>query len=380
MISSERIGRLRPLLFVMNDSAVDFCEIPIDSRNGKLADTFELFAREFFSAIGFRIIEAPARGPDLGRDLVVEELLVGKFVNEPKRWIVSAKHYAHSGNAVRESDEIDPKGRVDSAAAAGFIAFYSTLPTTGLRNRLTGLPTVQVEIFDSGRIAQYLLTRFELSSVFQQYFAKSWRRLHPMTERDLIASAETDPMRPDSHVVIELASLLSDARQKMRFADRRVEHAVVAAVLASEIGQGRLSLLERFISFEPAVWRCLVFFLQEQKPGAAIFASAITGTNDPFVLRNLVALAGSLQLKECAQAICERTMMCGRYDRAIAERGYSFGISGFSDVARRALSNLGESILPQLEHYQMNARERRQWKAKAIFERAITEIARRLRS
>jgi hypothetical protein len=191
---------------------------------------------------------------------------------------------------------------------------------------------------------------------------------------------KTDPMRPDQHVVIELASLLRDARQQMRFADPRVERIVVAAVLASEIRDGRTALLSRFISFDPSVWRYLVQFLQEEKPEDAVLASLIRATNEPFLLRNLVSLAGALRLTACANVICEKVLSCGRYDKALAERGYAFGISGFSNVARRSLSNLGEAIRPQLEHYCTRARERRQWKAKTVFESATADIARRARA
>ncbi len=349
--------------------AIDFCEIAS-------SDTFELFAREFFEALGMRIVEPPARGPDLGRDLIIEDLMKGTWLSEPKRWIVSAKHHAHSGKAVGAADEIDVKGRADSAGAVGFLGFYSTLPSTALRDRLRGLSTIKVEIFDAGRIANHLMTRPALTPVFQQYFPKSWRYVHPATELDFVVAAETDPIRPDQHVVIELAPLLRDARQQMRFADPRVERIVVAAVLASDLREGRLALLSRFISFEPAVWRYLVQFLQEEKPDAGMFASLISATNEPFLLRNLVSLSGALGLHGCAKAICEKTLTCGRYDRALAERSYSFGISSFSACARRSLTNLGKAILPQLEQYLAHAREHRQWKAKAVFEGAKADIVR----
>ncbi|HKO36403.1 MAG TPA: hypothetical protein VJV21_07985 [Pyrinomonadaceae bacterium] len=354
---------------MVSQPAVDFREI-------ESSDTFELFARDFFETLGLQIVEPPARGPDLGRDLVIEDLLRGQLLSDSTRWIVSAKHNAHSGKAVRESDEIDAKGRTDSAGAVGFIGFYSTLPSTGLRDRLRGL-SIKVEIFDAGRIANYLITTPALTPVFQQYFPRSWRALHPVTEFDFVVTAETDPMRPDEHVVIELASLLRDARQQMRFADPRVERVVVAAVLASEIREGRVELLSRFISFEPGVFRYLVRFLQDEKPDDKIVASLIRATNEPFLLRNLVSLAGALRLTGCVETICEKVLTSGRYDKALAERGYSFGISGFSDVARRSLTNLGTAILPQLEEHRIRARASRQWKAKAIFEGAKADIARR---
>lgn len=46
---------------------IDFKEIPqANIANGE-QDCFELFAREFFDALGFSVIEDPDRGQDGGR-------------------------------------------------------------------------------------------------------------------------------------------------------------------------------------------------------------------------------------------------------------------------------------------------------------------------
>src|SRR5207244_3856960 len=94
-------------------SAVDFKEIPEAHKATGEQDQFELFVREFLVALGFSIIEGPERGIDRGRDLLVEETIRGTFSEEKKRWVVSAKHKAHSGASVNNDDEPDPKGRVN---------------------------------------------------------------------------------------------------------------------------------------------------------------------------------------------------------------------------------------------------------------------------
>lgn len=56
---------------------IDFTEIPLANTGEGNQDTFELFARDFFSALGFEIEESPSRGPDGGKDLLILENLSG---------------------------------------------------------------------------------------------------------------------------------------------------------------------------------------------------------------------------------------------------------------------------------------------------------------
>ena len=73
---------------------LDFKEIA-SSSGGQDRDQFELFAREFLEHLNFRIIEGPDRGPDAGRDLIVEETRTGVGGVTRVRWLVSCKHNAH---------------------------------------------------------------------------------------------------------------------------------------------------------------------------------------------------------------------------------------------------------------------------------------------
>lgn len=47
--------------------------------------------------MGYRIIEDPNRGADGKRELIVEEVQQGVNSEHTLRWLVSCKHYAHSG-------------------------------------------------------------------------------------------------------------------------------------------------------------------------------------------------------------------------------------------------------------------------------------------
>ena len=93
---------------------IDFKEIPLAS-GGVGRDKFELFAREFLEAIGFRIIVGPDRGVDAGRYLIVEELRTGVGGETRVKWLVSCKHKAHSGSSVTLEDERDIHDRSNTS-------------------------------------------------------------------------------------------------------------------------------------------------------------------------------------------------------------------------------------------------------------------------
>src|SRR5947209_13046470 len=120
-------------------AALDFTEIPPASE-GAQRDTFELFARELLHAEGFRIVEHPDRGADGGRDLIVEEDRSGPGGCNVVRWLVSCKHKAHSGNSVTHADEPNVRDRLGTHRCGGFIAVYSTVPSSGLADILRKLP------------------------------------------------------------------------------------------------------------------------------------------------------------------------------------------------------------------------------------------------
>jgi hypothetical protein len=160
--------------------AIDFTEIPpANSRDGS-QDTFELFARDFLAALGFNIEEGPSRGADRGKDLLVCETLSGVVQPKNRRWVVSCKHNAHSGKAVGDGDENDIVGRVRKFKADGFMAFYSTIPSSALTQTLTGhKDEIDADVWDREKIEEHLVSRPELETVFRRYFPKSsreWRK------------------------------------------------------------------------------------------------------------------------------------------------------------------------------------------------------------
>jgi hypothetical protein len=165
----------------LQQTLIDFKAIPQANKTDGNQDRFELFARDFVKALGYEVEEQPGRGQDGGKDLLIRESLRGILQTIPRRWLLSAKHFAHSGRAVGTKDEINIRDRVDTFDADGFLGFYSTLPSSGLINAFKGLKKhIQVNHFDSALIGQYLLTDRRLDSVFKAYFPKSYSQFLEM--------------------------------------------------------------------------------------------------------------------------------------------------------------------------------------------------------
>lgn len=135
----------------------DFKEIA-SGQAGAGRDQFEMFAREFLVQEGFKIIVGPDRGPDNGRDLIVEEIRSGPGGETLVRWLVSCKHKAHGGGSVTSADETNIRDRLDTHRCAGFLAFYSTLPSSGLSAILSALPPdYGLLLYDAASIERKLL-------------------------------------------------------------------------------------------------------------------------------------------------------------------------------------------------------------------------------
>jgi hypothetical protein len=156
---------------------VDFREI----REG--GDEWEAFSRDFLVALGFAVETPPGRGADGGRDLLIIEHLSGTLNKYPFRWLVSCKHRAHSGKSVNEGDEPNILERLASFRADGFVGVYSTLPSSGLIERLRALSGEDkirdYKLFDA-RLIENHLVRLGYSQLLLRYFPNSYRQLKPL--------------------------------------------------------------------------------------------------------------------------------------------------------------------------------------------------------
>lgn len=175
--------------------AIDFSEIPIANTGKGNQDTFELFSRDFFSALGFKIEESPSRGSDGGKDLIILENLSGTISKVKRRWVVSCKHFAPSKKAVGDKDEIDILGRVRKFKADGFMAFYSTVPSSSLmRTFKSHEDQTAIEIWDCERIEDELVSNSRLQIIFQRYFPKSYKNWKAQDKNPIQVFDEYTPL------------------------------------------------------------------------------------------------------------------------------------------------------------------------------------------
>lgn len=152
---------------------LNFKEIPQANLGSGMQDTFELFARDFLSYLGYRIVQDPDRGADGKKDLIVDEIVKGITKEYTIRWLVSCKHYAHHGGAVKDSDEINITERLKQHGCQGFMGIYSTLAATSLSGVLSGIDNY--EVFDHEKIESLLLQRPEGYRLAERYFPKSFK-------------------------------------------------------------------------------------------------------------------------------------------------------------------------------------------------------------
>lgn len=154
---------------------LDFKEIP-EARGGSgLQDTFELFAREFLMYKGYNIIENPDRGADGKRDLIVEEVKRGISSDIKVKWLVSCKHYAHSGNAVKDSDEIDITDRLIRHGCDGFMGIYSTIPASSLAGKVNSMGN-KAFVYERESLERELLADSEGIKLVLRFFPESYKR------------------------------------------------------------------------------------------------------------------------------------------------------------------------------------------------------------
>ncbi|MFA6055269.1 MAG: restriction endonuclease [Thermodesulfovibrionales bacterium] len=162
---------------------LDFKEIPEAHKATGLQDTFELFARDFLSFMGYKVITDPDRGSDGGVDLIVEEKRTGVGGETIIRWLVSCKHKAHSGNSVSPTDDGNITDRVAANNCQGFIGFYSTLASSGLSGNLEGLKSrIEYQIYDREKIEKELLHSargLELAERFFPVSLAAWKTDNP---------------------------------------------------------------------------------------------------------------------------------------------------------------------------------------------------------
>lgn len=187
---------------------IDFKEIPKANVGGGQQDTFEQFACDLLEVIGFKIITRPDRGPDGKKDFIVSEARRGIEDETIVKWIVSCKHYAHSGKSVNDNDEPNILDRVHVHKCDGFLGFYSTIIAPTLNNNLIGLSDrVQYSIYDSAKIEKAILNSTQKDRILLSYFPTSYENYQNSTQTDLSdkqSEAQNKQLRLTEETILQI--------------------------------------------------------------------------------------------------------------------------------------------------------------------------------
>ncbi len=158
---------------------IDFKEIPVANKGGGGQDRFEQFACDLLERMGFEILQRPHRGADGKKDIIVSEIRSGIENKTNIKWLVSCKHYAHSGRSVNDQDEPDIGDRLSAHGCDGFLGFYSTIPASSLSNKLSACKNqFEYTIYDCTRIEKAVLSSRQRERLLHSYFPESAINAH----------------------------------------------------------------------------------------------------------------------------------------------------------------------------------------------------------
>jgi hypothetical protein len=150
---------------------------------GKDGEDLEQMTRELLLALGYRA-RWSGRGPDGGRDLLLEEPGDPMLGSKTRTWVVSCKHTAHAkggaGRAVGGEDVGSDGGitdAVDQHAADGYLLVCSTQPSSALATRLEAIER-------NRRVATHVWDGVELERMLNS--PRGW----PVAQRFMPVSAE----------------------------------------------------------------------------------------------------------------------------------------------------------------------------------------------
>jgi len=352
-------------------SRIDLREIGKSIQGAVPHEVFASFARAFLEALGLDILKGVDRGPDGGADLIAAESIVGGLAPAKRVWLVSVKHYAGSGRAVGESDEINITDRCRQHKADGFLAFYSTWPSSSLNDRLLEFGDEKpVRVFDYGRICELLAGEPRLDQVFRHYYPKSYEAVRGGYKLKLTTEVgESFPV--DLRVALDLSSILrTDEVGVAHFSDRDLEDSVVAAVLMDSMIRGDFSCLKRFQSFRPLVWKALKTLVSQKGFDGDALAKEVGSSSDTAYLRLLIRLAGVARVEGACEPICEILLRTGRYHRGVVKR-WSGPATPFYDVVRETLAACLPGAQVGIERHLAEAKRRVLWQEKQVLEWAL---------
>jgi len=122
-------------------------------------EDWENFAQDVLFHLGYTIALGPSVGRDDGVDLLVEK--------GGQRFIVSCKHHQ---KAIGVSQEKDIRDRMELNLCSGFIAFYSSSVTSGLKKKFNKLRELDFKVVEYYRINILDIIPTMMGFVLEKYF------------------------------------------------------------------------------------------------------------------------------------------------------------------------------------------------------------------
>lgn len=135
---------------------------------------WENFAQDVLFHLGFMTIMGPSVGADEGLDMIV--------MHGETRYLVSCKHYLKSSKNVGVSKEVDISDRVRRHQCTGFIAFYSTGPTSALKRKFKDLDQSGIEVIELYKSEIMDIMPTMMGFALQKYFERPQEISHHINE------------------------------------------------------------------------------------------------------------------------------------------------------------------------------------------------------
>lgn len=130
-------------------------------------EDWENFAQDVLFHLGYETILGPAVGRDDGIDLVVSK--------GGHRFLVSCKHHQRP---IGVSQEKDIRDRMETNSCTGFIAFYSSSVTSGLKKKFTGLRALDFNVVEYYRTNILDIVPTMMGFVLEKYFSQVHELYH----------------------------------------------------------------------------------------------------------------------------------------------------------------------------------------------------------
>jgi len=134
--------------------------MPIDFTRIESGEEFELLCEDLLQAMGFTIVQPPARGQDGGKDLIVSETVKDKMgFTEKRKTVVQCKHWAKSKKSVGFTEVSNYREVMDQCQVQRYLLITSTLPTTDLQDKfeaVSGKGSYIALVWSKGDLARLL--------------------------------------------------------------------------------------------------------------------------------------------------------------------------------------------------------------------------------